>query len=88
MATTDKTPATATPAAKTTPKRDGPSPAHLLLNSIARAVDVGVEPAKLVAALDFARAASGASQAPTWRTVATMLDGYADAIKPAGKPAE
>ena len=61
---------------KTATKREGPTPAHLLIASIRDAVEAGVDRDKIVAALDFARGASGASQAPVWRAVSTMLTQY------------
>ena len=61
----------------------GPNPAHVLLTAVRRAVDAGVEPARVVTVLDMAIAATGTQQAPSWRMCATTLDGYSDAAKPA-----
>jgi hypothetical protein len=72
--------------ARTNVKREGPPPAHQLLTAIRSAVAAGVEPAKITSALDFACAATGSAQAGAWRTVATMLDTYTAAAKPAESP--
>jgi len=52
-------------------------PAHILLGALTRTLesvnDVKQLP-EIIAALKFADAAEGTSQAPIWKTVATMLD--------------
>lgn len=62
-------------------RREGPSPANILLNAIKRAVEGGVDPFKIGIMLDLAISASEATedgspkqQANTWRQAASNLD--------------
>jgi hypothetical protein len=66
-------------------RREGPTPAHQLLTAVRAAVAAEVPAAQITSALDFACAAAGAAQAGAWRTVATMLDTYTAAAKPAAE---
>lgn len=64
------------------PSRNGPSPAHTLLDSIRAALAAGVSGAQIVPILDMARKATGVKQAPVWRSCAEALDEYRDEAKP------
>jgi hypothetical protein len=62
-------------------RREGPSPANILLNALKRAVEAGVDPFKISVMLDLAISASEATedgspkqQANTWREAASTLD--------------
>lgn len=55
-------------------KREGPAPAHILLDAISRALAAGVARAELLATVNMARKATGVKQAPGWRMCAESLD--------------
>lgn len=65
-----------------TKKLAGPRPAHVLLESISRALAAGVDREKIQTLVDIARMANGVRQAPVWRMVADTLDQYTTEVKP------
>ena len=67
-------------------KREGPSPAHVLIQAVRRAVDVGVPKEKLTMMLDMADEATGTEQAPAWRNVVRTLNRWSAEID--GQPAD
>lgn len=73
-----ETPAdTATEVAESNEKKAlGPRPAHILLESISRALSAGVDRTQILTLVDMARMARGVEQAPVWKMVAANLDTY------------
>ena len=61
-------------------KREGPSPAHVLIGAVRRAVNVGVDKDKIVMMLDMADEATSTDQAPTWRNVVRTLNRWSAEI--------
>ena len=69
-----------------TAKREGPSPAHVLIGAVRRAVEAGVDKDKIVMMLDMADEATGTEQAPAWRNVTRTLNRWS--AEKDGNPAE
>jgi hypothetical protein len=73
----NQTPGNATPDADGTParggKREGPAPAHILLNALQCALEAGVDRATLANIVAMADEAEGVLQAPVWKMLAGML---------------
>jgi hypothetical protein len=69
-------------------KREGPSPAHVLIGAIRRAVAAGVDQQKLLIMLDQADEATGTDQAPAWRNVTRTLNRWSSELdgQPASEP--
>jgi hypothetical protein len=55
-------------------ERTEPSPVHVLLTAIQHACDSGVTTDRISDLLEFALAAEGSAQAPTFRSTANALD--------------
>lgn len=68
-------------------RREGPNPPNILLTSVRRALDTGVDRSRIVIMLDMAIVATRATdggkpraQADTFRRVAETLDGWSDSV--------
>lgn len=74
-------------------RREGPSPANILLNAVKRAVEGGVDPFRIGIMLDLAISASeptddgkAKQQANTWREAAKTLDNWTATATAASAP--
>ena len=59
---------------KTSKKREGPNWSHVLLRSIKRAIQAGVDTERIIMMIDMADEATGTEQAPAWRNVTRTLN--------------